>query len=209
MYIHFEWLSFNLFAIFSFFLPLSLFFYISYCILHVPVPVLSSISYCTIVVALHSQQPMVSGCLKNLGCLSDLKINDIEISIGDLVTMASQETSTNIASRNLPISSSSSSSSRYDHNTKFDDYSHWNRLQQDKKTIGYWPNIINSKDKEMKLMVEIRIIQMQNVNNGCRTPVDLCATVNCRPPFRCVDEWMLAKCRSVFGIHKQNSTIKH
>lgn len=56
----------------------------------------------------------------------------------------------------------------------------------------------NDDKRNKEMIIEISITSQQNIRNGCQSPpINSCIELHCRKPFICIDEWMVAKCRSV------------
>ncbi|XP_075675541.1 putative neural-cadherin 2 isoform X3 [Dermatophagoides pteronyssinus] len=150
------------------------------------------------------------------GCISDLKINDIDISLGDFIQPFNTIDRPNTLSNNdndgrriineqqqWPIDSSNHPS-----------LSHSNinlmavkNQQQHKTTMKHAkPNNNNNNDDQNKeMIIEISITKQQNIRNGCQSPpINSCIELHCRKPFICIDEWMVAKCRCPKGYIESN-----
>ena len=150
-------------------------------------------------------------CLdSNKGCISDLKINDIDISLGDFIQPFNTIDRPNTLSNNdndggriiineqqqWPIDSSNHPSLSH---SNINLMAVKNQQQHKTKMKHAKPNNNNNNDDQNKeMIIEISITKQQNIRNGCQSPpINSCIELHCRKPFICIDEWMVAKCRSV------------
>ena len=143
------------------------------------------------------------------GCISDLKINDIDISLGDFIQPFNTIDRPNTLSNNdndgrriineqqqWPIDSSNHPSLSH---SNINLMAVKNQQQHKTKMKHAKPNNNNNNDDQNKeMIIEISITKQQNIRNGCQSPpINSCIELHCRKPFICIDEWMVAKCRSV------------
>lgn len=121
----------------------------------------------------------------NTGCLNDLRINDVHISLSDLLrtswTSSGTKAGTTMSTTELVETATQE---------------RWQSTASLAPTRP-WTDEDSSLPAGDAASIRFSITAWQNVRLGCQPLSSPCSNVHCAKPRVCVDEWLLAACRFV------------